>query len=1289
MHAQPLPTIAQSIVDDLESFAFARALARLADPADGGALPPVTAGLLRARGLMGLEKSRAAYDALQQVRGMRELATAERLEAQVGTARVLRIGWWSLDNALDLALAAARQATRTDAKGLAVDAHLEAAVLFGRKRARALATAQLDAAAALGVNAARVWTSRGDLCVSFDERPAARDAYVRVLDMGDDDRSRGVAQRLGRLGLARLCTVLGEFDAAAEHLAALGARPPGDLGARRIAWQLHASQANWPAVVEVLGEILEASPDGDSARSLMLEAASAMYRAGDVDGARAAWTRIAATGGGDGAARVAASTLDSLAGDRTRRTRLQAFPSVTQLRNHCGPASVELCMRYFGTSAEQVAVAREIKHPDGGTPVHRMRRYMDAAGFHTRRIEADLARLMAILDGGIPVILEEDYSTTRHVAVAIGYDERRQILEVQDPMTHEVRETRFSELPKLREFSNHGALVAVPADRPELIAVLDAAGAVECEYMTKTDLAWEAHEQDRDDDAERLVGEAIAAHEAYELAWVLRFVRAQNRHRKDPTPEHAQAVEAVLDAILRLWPDDEWPQQFLGRVRDMQGRAADALAAFERARDRDPDDANNWCSIGDCKLALGDHKGAREAFENALRRDPAHVRANENLSDLASDDGDASLAAVLNDCAVEVAPNNPFNWYVRGKILGRAERLTDAIAAYDRALELRPDSPGFTVDRARLLGRAGRVDDAMASLRLLCDKRPADAYLLTNFADIAHTHGRWDTCLAVCEALASVDPESAAPVAIGGAAKCMRGDLEAGILDLRAALHRRPTYAWAQRELGRAMAGAQRWDEAITACAAGLGLAGSPESTFRLGDVLAQAGHLRDGVQFLRRAAWTGGLTDVQLDRVVEVVIATASVGAAHELLEGLTAEFQRSPAPPRAHARLLLETIWAPGAATAVLSHLSELAPHDPWVLANEADDLMHASLDDEPRGEALFGEVIAAAPGLVAPRRFFARQLNARGRFEQALEVLAPCPPSPETLADRVHALLGLRREAEAKAAIDAWCEAAPPEAREARRRPLAYRVAYALRRWGEALELAMAMGAAAGELDDDGKLGRWELARFECLVELGRGDEALAFGRAQCGRPRDWGELAYAALGAGDRGLARTLATTCHAQDPNDGYGLTVLARLADHDGDVEQATALWQRMKAVSRWHIHDENLGRLALARGDLEAARAPIEAAVATGHTCPIALQLRAELRLRRGDRDGARADAERARACLQLERRDVSEDLDGLVAGLHGRLDEAKAAYQTWLGREHAASDRARATAVLAALGG
>src|SRR4030095_10393084 len=94
--------------------------------------------------------------------------------------------------------------------------------------------------------------------------------------------------------------------------------------------------------------------------------------------------------------------------------------------------------------------------------------------------------------------------------------------------------------------------------------------------------------------------------------------------------EAQKRLRAVVEEVVALWPDDEWPQQLYGEVQYRDGQDAEALRAFEKARDRDPDDAHNWSMIADCHLARGRDDDAHKALTQALRRNPAHRRANEN-----------------------------------------------------------------------------------------------------------------------------------------------------------------------------------------------------------------------------------------------------------------------------------------------------------------------------------------------------------------------------------------------------------------------------------------------------------------------------------------------------------------------------------------------------------------------------------------------------------------------------------------------------------------------------------
>ena len=109
----------------------------------------------------------------------------------------------------------------------------------------------------------------------------------------------------------------------------------------------------------------------------------------------------------------------------------------------------------------------------------------------------------------------------------------------------------------------------------------------------------------------------------------------------------------------------------------------------------------------------------------------------------------------------------------------------------------------------------------------------------------------------------------------------------------------------------------------------------------------------------------------------------------------------------------------------------------------------------------------------------------------------------------------------------------------------------------------------------------------------------------------------------------------------------------------------------------------------ALAQGDLERAKLNAEKAVATGHTCYVALQVRAELRLLCGDREGARLDAQRALACTPLEWRSRSPETSGMLAALAGLGDEARRWYDIYQSQETLTpSNRARLARVQAALG-
>lgn len=856
--------------------------------ATGAELPE--AQTLRATALLALERygeARVNLDAVLSV----PLSPTQQGEAWLVNARLLeRAG--KVDDALLYARAAARLLTDKGEAEQAVKARIHSALLLSYKRCRDVAERELAMARELVPDDPEILVGEADVLALFDARADAKARFLAAREQG--------AARAGDIGYAWVATLAGDFDDAARALDRLSPLAAEDLPARRVRLLLQLARHRWDEAVMTLDEIGRTSPTSDLRRPDLLRRATLLYRMGCLDEARRAFEELAAT------APAATDEEDPVKARAVRAARLlsrgdlealphqrlRAFPSLAQLHNHCGPSSCELYLRFFGLAGDAVEIARQIKFPDGGTPVYRMRRYLESAGLHARRVEADLPTLKRLIDAGVPVIMEEEYSSSNHVAVAMGYDDRREILEVQDPMSHEVRETPYEELDKLNDLANHGALVAVPAEVNGTPgeAVLDAAGATECRYIALVDEAAAALDGDRLDDAVRLLDESAALRRDYEMGWLVRYNLARRRVKGPNDAEGLERVREIVRETQAIWPDAEWPLQLAGGLLLDEGRYEEALAAWTVARDRDPDDGRNWAHIAECLLQLDRPAEADEAYAQALERDPGLVRANENRAQLTFDTERYTQAELFNECALSLAPLNPFNQEMRGRILRLQGDYAGALAAFERALELDSERDFAASQRGQLLTVIGRVDEGIAALEALWAKTPSLG-VAVDLASVQYRNGSYQRAVEVCTAGLDKE-ESAGLLGLLGASQCALGQLDEGLVHLERATLLAPDYAWAFSEMGRHLAGAGHAVEALQAIAASVGASGGATPfEVDLGIAECDAGYAEQGVARLQRLVEGGQLDEDLLRRAAGGVIVLLRKGdgeSAHALAEVL-----------------------------------------------------------------------------------------------------------------------------------------------------------------------------------------------------------------------------------------------------------------------------------------------------------------------------------------------------------------------------------------------------------------
>jgi Tfp pilus assembly protein PilF len=132
----------------------------------------------------------------------------------------------------------------------------------------------------------------------------------------------------------------------------------------------------------------------------------------------------------------------------------------------------------------------------------------------------------------------------------------------------------------------------------------------------------------------------------------------------------------------------------LGRAYEAEGLKADARKQYGLAAGKKRDNVPALMAQGNLAFSGGDLKSAEKAFRRALKLEPAHPGANNNLAMvyLARDQTDAAekrLKLALQD----MGPLRPYVLDTLASLRLRQGRTAEAAAALDEAQALAPPGP--------------------------------------------------------------------------------------------------------------------------------------------------------------------------------------------------------------------------------------------------------------------------------------------------------------------------------------------------------------------------------------------------------------------------------------------------------------------------------------------------------------------------------------------------------------------------------------------------------------------
>ncbi|MEZ4470414.1 MAG: tetratricopeptide repeat protein [bacterium] len=260
-------------------------------------------------------------------------------------------------------------------------------------------------------------------------------------------------------------------------------------------------------------------------------------------------------------------------------------------------------------------------------------------------------------------------------------------------------------------------------------------------------------------------------------------------------PEHLAEAVSTLEAVLREAPDalagraTGWAA--LGRAYQQQGRPAEAVQAFERARALDIDDprfpedysaalaaagkiedaraalqaalarfptADRWMRLGMLHLREGHLPAARAAFESAAGLTTANPAPPTELAALLVREGDqVGARKALGEALQRDITHGPALLRL-GLLDLQTERPAEAAAHLDRLLAREPQAvPGWLL-RAQARGKLGRIDDALADYAKLRELAPGRPEGYVEAARLALAHGRKADATALLTAAAGRFP---------------------------------------------------------------------------------------------------------------------------------------------------------------------------------------------------------------------------------------------------------------------------------------------------------------------------------------------------------------------------------------------------------------------------------------------------------------------------------------------------------------------------------------------------
>ena len=310
---------------------------------------------------------------------------------------------------------------------------------------------------------------------------------------------------------------------------------------------------------------------------------------------------------------------------------------------------------------------------------------------------------------------------------------------------------------------------------------------------------------------------------------------------------HALAAVAIRPGSAGAW-------NLVGLTYLGLNRVEDAVTAFKKALEINPELNYVLNNLAKCHLQKRDKKSAIEAYREASRTSALDCESHFYLGLAHQTAGNLDAALDSYRAAIGVRPDHAKALCNLGVVLGWKGDLKKASKAYRQAIEADVGILKAHVNLADVLIKRNRLQEALDAVLDALEMDPGFAFAHDAHSRVLKRLGRLDEAVEAGRRAVRLAPDNGKIRSNLGSALASRGKLKEALTELDRAVRCRPVHHSRHLNRGNVLARMRQWERALEAFQEAARLApGDAETRIKIGRVLDQLGRFEEAIASFRK----------------------------------------------------------------------------------------------------------------------------------------------------------------------------------------------------------------------------------------------------------------------------------------------------------------------------------------------------------------------------------------------------------------------------------------------------